>query len=184
MRREPPSCGSLPPTRNQEMKKRLLLLLTVTACTVGAAETNELEKTGFSVAVSMDVLSDYIWRGVICNDNPVWQPSVTLGYNAGDLGAVSFNVWSTFDATHRRGTSTNSRRSCGAQEFDYTLSYANSIGPVGLEVGHIWYTFPNNNGHSDQDLYGTVSYNNDYVTPSASAYWNYSDSAGTDPSAA
>jgi len=28
-----------------------------------------------------------------------------------------------------------------------------------------------------------VSYENDYVTPSASAYWNYSDSAGTDPSA-
>ena len=36
---------------------------------------------------------------------------------------------------------------------------------------------------SDQDLYATVSYENDYVTPSASAYWNYSDSAGTDPSA-
>ena len=168
------------------MKTRLSLLLAAAACAAGAAETNELETAdsgGFSVEASVDVLSDYVWRGMICNGNPVWQPSVTLGYDAGDIGAVSFNVWSTFDATHKRGTATNSRRSCGAQEFDYTLSYANSIGPVGLEAGHIWYTFPNNNGHSDQDLYGTVSYNNDYVTPSASAYWNYSDSAGTDPSA-
>ena len=169
------------------MKRTLLTLVTTSLVLVAeAAETNELEKTesgGLTVEASVDVLSDYIWRGTICNGNPVWQPSVTLGYDAGDLGAVSANVWSSYDLTHKRGTATNSRRSCGAQEFDYTLAYANSIGPVGLEAGHIWYTFPNNNGHSDQDLYGTVSYNNDSVTPSASAYWNYSDSAGTDPSA-
>ena len=169
------------------MKTRILAISLAAATFVaGAAETNELETTegdGFSVEVSVDVLSDYIWRGTICNDNPVWQPSVTLGYDAGDFGSASFNAWSSFDMTHKRGSSTNSRRSCGAQEFDYTLSYANTVGPVGLEIGHIWYTFPNNNGHSDQDLYATVSYENDYVTPSASAYWNYSDSAGTDPSA-
>jgi len=156
---------------------------TLAAAAEGTNESNKSESSAFSIEASVDVLSDYIWRGIICNDNPVWQPSVTLGYNAGDLGAVSLNVWSTFDATHRRGTSTNSRRSGGVQEFDYTLSYANSVGPVGLEAGHIWYVFPNNNGHSDQDLYGTVSYKNDYMTPSASAYWNYSDSADTDPSA-
>lgn len=169
------------------MKRRwLLLFLAAAAFAVGAAETNERENTnggGFAVEVSADVLSDYIWRGTICNGNPVWQPGVTFGYDAGHFGKLAANVWSSYDLTHRRGTSTNSRRSGGAQEFDYTLSYANSVGPVGLEVGHIWYTFPNNNGHSDQDLYATVSHENDYVTPSMSAYWNYSDSAGTDPSA-
>ena len=120
------------------MKTRILAISLAAATFVaGAAETNELETTegdGFSVEVSVDVLSDYIWCGMICNDNPVWQPSVTLGYDAGDFGSASFNAWSSFDATHKRGTSTNSRRSCGAQEFDYTLSYANSIGPVGLEA--------------------------------------------------
>ena len=136
----------------------------------------------FSVKLSMDVLSDYVWRGTICNGNPVWQPSVTASYDAGDFGTISGNVWSSFDLTHKRGTATNSRRSAGAQEIDYTLSYAVELAGVGLEVGHIWYTFPNNNGSSDQDLYATVSYKNDYVTPSASAYWNYSDSAGSDVS--
>ena len=169
------------------MKTSILAISLATATFwAGAAETNELETTegdGFSVEVSVDVLSDYIWRGTICNDNPVWQPSVTLGYDAGDFGSASFNAWSSFDATHKRGTSTSSRRSCGAQEFDYTLSYANTVGPVGLEIGHIWYTFPNSNGHSDQDLYATVSYENNIVTPSVSTYWNYSDSAGTDVSA-
>ncbi len=168
------------------MKRMILAFAAAFALSAGAAETNELETTesgGFSAEVSVDVLSDYIWRGTICNGNPVWQPSVTLGYDAGDFGAVSANVWSSYDLTHKRGTVTNSRRLCGAQEVDYTLAYANSIGPVGLEAGHIWYTFPNNNGNSDQELYATISYDNDYVTPSASVYWNYSDSADTDTSA-
>ena len=163
-----------------------LLASAALAFSAGAAETNELEKTddgGLKIEASMDVLSDYVWRGTICNGNPVWQPSVTLGYDAGDFGSVSANTWSSYDLTHKRGTSNNSRRSCGLQEIDYTLAYANKLGPVGVEAGHIWYTFPNNNGASDQELYATVSYENDIATPSASAYWNYSDSAGTDVSA-
>ena len=108
------------------MKRTLLTLVTTSLVLVAeAAETNELEKTddgGLKIEASMDVLSDYVWRGTICNGNPVWQPSVTLGYDAGDLGSVSANVWSSYDLTHKRGTSNNSRRSCGLQEIDYTLA--------------------------------------------------------------
>ena len=138
------------------------------------------DESPFSVEVSMDILSDYVWRGTICNGNPVWQPSVTAGLDLGDYGKFAGNVWQSYDLTRKRGTATNSRRSCGLQEIDYTLNYAVEIAGVGLEVGHIFYTFPNNNGHSDQDLYATISYDNPIVTPSASAYWNYSDSAGND----
>lgn len=133
-----------------------------------------------SVEFSLDVLSDYMWRGMICNDNPVWQPSVTLGFDTGDYGALSASVWSTFDLTHKRGTATDSRRSCGLQEIDYTAAYSFEFAGIGLEAGHIWYVFPNHNGSSDQDLYATVSYDNPFVTPSASAYYNYSGSAGND----
>ena len=150
-----------------------------------SAETQgeETEKSfPLSISVSVDVLSDYMWRGTICNDNPVWQPSVSLSYDAGDFGSVSASVWSSFDLTHKRGTATETRRSCGLQEIDYTLSYAVELAGIGLEVGHIWYVFPNGNGHSDQDLYASISYDNPFVTPSATAYWNYSDSAETDTS--
>ena len=54
-------------------------LLGVVAAETNELETAEVEKTdgeGLTVEVSMDVLSDYIWRGTICNGNPVWQPSV------------------------------------------------------------------------------------------------------------
>lgn len=143
----------------------------------------EEEGGPLSVEVSLDVLSDYVWRGTICNGNPVWQPSVTLGYDLGDWGALSANVWQSYDLTHKRGTATNSRRACGLQEIDYTLAYAVSLADVDVEVGHIFYTFPNNNGASDQDVYATVAYNNPIVTPSASVYWNYNSAHGEDPSA-
>ena len=154
-----------------------------TAAAQPKAELSEEQTCPLSVEVSLDVLSDYVWRGTICNGNPVWQPSVTLGYDLGDWGALSANVWQSYDLTHKRGTATNSRRACGLQEIDYTLAYAVSLADFDFEVGHIFYTFPNNNGASDQDLYATVAYNNPIVTPSASVYWNYNSAHGEDPSA-
>lgn len=151
-----------------------------------AAEKQEVvekeDSSPLSIEVSMDVLSDYVWRGTICNGNPVWQPSITLGYDTGDYGSFSGNIWQSYDLTHKRGTATNSRQACGLQEIDYTLSYSISVKDVNFEVGHIFYTFPKNNGTYDQDLYATVSYANDYVTPSASAYWNYGSQHDSDPS--
>ncbi|MBR0506290.1 MAG: hypothetical protein IJJ84_12870, partial [Kiritimatiellae bacterium] len=55
-----------------------LLASAALAFSAGAAETNELETVddgGLKIEASMDVLSDYVWRGTICNGNPVWQPS-------------------------------------------------------------------------------------------------------------
>ena len=160
------------------MMKASIAVLAVAASFAAAAETNEVESaesSAFFVEASVDVLSDYIWRGKICNGNPVWQPSVTLGYDAGDFGKISANVWASMDLTHRRGTMNASRHACGIQELDYTLAYANSFGPVDIEIGHIWYSFPYGNGRSTEELYGTVAYNNPIVTPSFTAYWDYLD---------
>ena len=80
--------------------KATIALLAVAASFAAAAETNEVESaesSAFFVEASVDVLSDYIWRGKICNGNPVWQPSVTLGYDAGDFGKISANVWASMD---------------------------------------------------------------------------------------
>ena len=156
------------------------------ALAVRAAETNELEEAdsgGLSVEVSVDVLSDYVWRGKICNGNPVWQPSATLAYAYGDFGKVSANVWASMDLTHRRGTMNASRRASGIQELDYTLAYANSFGPLDVEIGHIWYSFPYGNGRPTEELYGTVAYNNPIATPSLTVYWDYLDTGGNDASA-
>lgn len=160
-------------------------LLCVSSVQAQESTTNVLEEvdsSGLFAEVSVDVLSDYVWRGTICNDNPVWQPSITLGYDFDEFGVLSANIWQTYDFTHKRGTSTNSRQAGGLQEIDYTLSYGLSVQDFDFELGHIFYTYPKNNGPSDQELYASVAYNNDFVTPSAAVYWNYNSAHGEDPS--
>ena len=147
-----------------------------------ATEIGPEKKSPLSVTLTMDILSDYMWRGKICNGNPVWQPSATVGCDTGDCGTLAANVWSSFDLTRKRGTATHSRRDAGLQEIDYGLMYGIELAGVGFEAGHLWYTYPNNSGPSDQELYATVSYGNPFATPSASVYWNYSTSAGNDAS--
>lgn len=147
-----------------------------------ASETDESESLiAFSASASVDILSDYMWRGVIYSDLPVWQPSVSADLSFGDYGTLGFNLWSSFDATHRRTEGLNSRKAMGWQENDYTLSYSATVGPVDVSVGHIWYTYPKRYQPTDQELYLTVAYGNDYVTPEFSAYWNYNDTYGNDP---
>lgn len=143
-----------------------------------AAETNELESTEkaipLSAEVSVDFLSSYIWRGQIQADAAVWQPGVTLGLDLGDFGGLSANVWSSFRLTNRRDDTPVRRM--GNQEVDYTVSYAKSLGDVDLEVGHIWYTYPNDgNDGNTEEVYLSAAYNNPIVTPTAAVYWDYRD---------
>lgn len=135
----------------------------------------EAEASGSMIAeAGVDFMSSYMWRGQILADAPVWQPSATLGYDFGDVGALKANVWSSFKLTSRRDGSPV--KGMGNQEIDYTVSYAKSFEALDLEIGHIWYTFPNsdNEGNSEE-LFATVAYNNAFVTPSLGLYWDYRD---------
>lgn len=142
-----------------------------------AAETNELaeaESSRISAEVSVDFLSCYMWRGQILADAPVWQPAATLGFDLGDYGALSAGFWSSFKLTSRRDGSPV--RNLGNQEIDYSVAYSKSFGDMNVEVGHLWYTFPNSDNEGNtEELYLSFSYANDFVTPTVAAYWDYRD---------
>lgn len=143
------------------------------------AETEEGEG-GVWVEAGVDVLSDYMWRGVILNDNWVWQPSVSIGYNTEDLGGVYFNYWASFDLTHRRNTcggGGNSRQFMGMQEQDFYFGYTKSFGDFDFEIGWYIYDYPFNGpdhhaGSFSHDLYIGGFYNNDFITPGVEVYWS------------
>jgi hypothetical protein len=168
------------------MKKLLFMavLLVATACVVSAEEAakpaapavavkEESPDTGFSFGATLDLYSAYVWRGVVINDRPVWQPGATVSYATGDYGTFSANVWANFDVTDRTGHRTGG----GLNEIDYTLSYAIDVGPVSLAAGHIWYTFPKASGQdyfsSTREVYATAQYNNDIVNPFVKVYYDY-----------
>lgn len=149
-----------------------------------AAETNSIptitalskEVSSFLIlGLATDVYSAYVWRGMTINDEPVWQPDLTLGLNFGDYGALTADVWANFDAT----SSTGKRHCAGLSEIDYTLAYSVTLSDFALSAGHIWYTFPQASGEdmeygpSTREFFTSVSYVNDIVVPFVKAYYDY-----------
>ncbi len=162
--------------------KRLVLGAVALVCFAGRAVAQEAAPvavkeespdTGFAFDATVDIYSAYVWRGCVVNDRPVWQPGGTVSYATGDYGTFSAGAWANFDITDRN----NARAGGGLNEIDYTLSYAIDVGDFSLEAGHIWYTFPKANGGdylgSTREVYGSVAYNNDLVTPSLALYYDY-----------
>ncbi len=94
----------------------------------GALAQEESPVTG---GVDLPLLSSYVWRGQVLNDDAVFQPGLTAS-KAGFL----VNAWSSMNLND---TETDGEFT----EMDWTVSYSRSVGPVGLSVGVVQYTFPN-----------------------------------------
>ena len=110
------------------MKKSLGLGL-VGMLAMAVAATAEIET---SVGVDVPVLSAYVWRGQVLNDEAVAQPGLT-----GTIGGFSVNAWSSMDLTDAQDSSGE------FDEMDWTVSYAKTVGKFELGAGVVQYTFPN-----------------------------------------
>ncbi len=102
-----------------------------------------------TASVSVDFLSQYIFRGVaFSSESLVIQPSVTLGYKG-----FSFNVWGNFDSSenlfsgHERWN-----------ETDFTLSYSREICKgLTATVGGVYYSLVNSPKDSTE-IFAGLSY--------------------------
>jgi hypothetical protein len=87
-----------------------------------------------SVAVSVPVLSAYVWRGIVVSDGPVAQPNATISKNG-----FSFNTWVNYNFTDAYSEETKEQIS----EVDLTASYSKAVGPVTLGAAYAEYLYPN-----------------------------------------
>ncbi len=104
---------------------------------LAAAAAAEIE-TG--VAVDVPVVSAYVWRGQVLNDEAVAQPGLT-----GTIGGFAVNAWSSMDLTD------NPNSSGEFDEMDWTVSYSKTVGKFELGVGVVQYTFPNSTIETEAD---------------------------------
>lgn len=141
------------------------------AAPVAVAE--EGSDTGFSFDATLDLFSAYVWRGCVYNDEGVWQPAVNFSYKTAEYGVFGLGLWSNFDMKDNNRQVTFG----GLNEIDYQFFYGIDLQDFSLEVGHYVYTFPKANGqdycNSTREVYASVAYNNDIVTPSVTVYYDY-----------
>ncbi len=136
------------------------------------------------VTAQAALLSSYVWRGQVYNNDFVFQPQITVSQYD-----VSFNVWANYDAA---GSSAGGV-SDDISELDLSLGYSLPviINELAFDVGAIYYSFPNSGvaagssvAPSTIELYGraTVTSWEDYeipVIPSLTIFGDLDEVNGT-----
>jgi len=124
-------------------------LLAVTAATPAAA---------LDGSVDLSVQSAYIWRGMVVNDRPVFQPSVRV-----NEGGFSGSVWANVNLTSDNGYQGE------VSEIDYWAAYTLSGREVDWTVTYYAYTFPHTSAVSTEEVWANVTFKNVPFSPSLTA---------------
>jgi hypothetical protein len=145
-----------------------------------ASFAEEAAESEVTASLDVPVLSAYVWRGQVLNDEAVLQPTFTVG-----KGAFSINWWGNLNLTDN-ATGDDAEFS----EHDITVSYSTVCPLTGAEMtlGVVNYDFPNV-GLADAD--GNLSLVNDtreafliasfgdvLLAPTASIYYDFKEADG------
>lgn len=98
-----------------------------------SGEGDEASADWLEGSVELGFLTGYLWHGLLINDEPVGQPSLTL-----ESFGFGFNVWGNYDFTDNY-----SDEAPAFTEVDYTLSYSFDLAPFAFSVGYSHYDYPN-----------------------------------------
>ncbi len=110
------------------------------------------------VSASVDMLSQYVFRGVAYSrGSVVFQPSMTISYKG-----VSANIWGNWDTDERNpyGSISPNRKAAKWNETDFTFSYSREVlKNLTLTAGVVYYALDSNNSLYDSfEVFGGVSY--------------------------
>lgn len=130
------------------------------------------------VTVEAALLSSYVWRGQVRNNDSVVQPQITLSQYG-----VSLNVWGNYDlGTNKDGTSSD------FSEIDFSLAYTIplDINEIAIDLGVIGYHYPANGDGgvgdpSTTELFATATVLSfkDYIIPSVTFFGDIDEADGT-----
>ncbi|MDP2158808.1 MAG: hypothetical protein Q8K68_13990 [Nitrospirota bacterium] len=153
------------------MKKTGMALVTAVMVFVGLLTGSSFaEGPKVSGFASVDVMSNYIWRGIKVSNSMVVQPSVGITY--GDFAA---NIWANYDSDVAEWTSNNKTGHGEITETDITLSYTKSINKLTLSGGYIFYAFE---GYNDtQEFFVTASYDT-LLNPALTVCYDFDEGNG------
>lgn len=135
------------------------LAVLISACFVPAASAQ------YSASGDLAFASKYIWRGIRVTDEPVLQPSMTLG-----IGNFSFNAWANMDLTGINDISPTISSQGKFTEIDYTFAYDQSFDDISISGGLIFYTFDWLFFPTTAEIFGGVTFDSVPASPSVTLY--------------
>lgn len=128
------------------------------------AKAEEIKTSGYA---SVDLMSNYVWRGQKLSNSFVIQPSV--GINYGGFGA---NIWANYDSDAKIDEGDEHGE---FTETDITLNYSKTIEKWTVGAGYIYYAL--NNANDTQEVYLYARYDA-LLTPTLTIYYDYDEGKG------
>ncbi|HXH60852.1 MAG TPA: hypothetical protein VNI20_05785, partial [Fimbriimonadaceae bacterium] len=120
------------------------------------------------------VYSKYVWRGLVADDGPVWQSSVTAS-----IMGLSLNYWGNFELDNSNNYGLPFGSGSGKfTEFDTTLTYEASVLGWDWSVGGIEYDYPNTGQGKTVELFGTLTHQSEW-SPTIEIYTDIDAANGT-----
>src|SRR3972149_6447266 len=151
---------------NMKTLKILIVVLTLLLGMVFAGSVFASE-TKVSGTASVDVLSNYVWRGQKLTNSWGIQPSVGITYRS--FGA---NIWANYDSDSQVDEGDEHGE---LSETDSTLSYNFSVEKWNFGLGYIYYALT---GFNDpQEVYLSTSYST-LLNPTLTLYYDYDEGNG------
>ncbi len=153
------------------MKKARIAMVTAVMIFIGImAGSSYAEEPKVSGFTSVDVMSNYVWRGIKVSNSWVVQPSVGIGY-----GGFAANIWGNYDSDVAESTSNGDTGHGEMTEVDFTASYAKTFDKLTLGGGYIYYAF---DGFNDtQEVFVTASYDV-LLSPTLTVYYDFDEGNG------
>lgn len=141
------------------MKKSRIFVYSMVLATVFTFGPLSAEAAETSGSASVDIMSNYVWRGFKLSDRTVLQPSVGVTY--GGFGA---NLWANYDIDLNE-----------QNETDLSLNYGFTADRFSFDAGYIYYAL---DGIDDtQEVYISVGYDS-LLSPALTVYYDFDEGDG------
>lgn len=151
------------------MKKIISLTAAIVALTaITMPSLAEETSDGLEYELTLDFVSQYIWRGQQLTDGYTFQPGFSI-----ISGNFTANIWGSMDMASVNGTEYE------FTEVDYTLDYSDQLTDgIGYSIGVIYYDFPSTDLAATTELYFGLSFDAP-LSPSITVYQDIDEVNGT-----
>ncbi len=156
-------------------RKMLLLAAMVSLLTGFLWSPAVAEDAAVSVDAEVTLISQYIWRGMVLNEDLSLQPTLTVAKSG-----FSFNVWGQMDLTDFGEDNCHYTDDCDSRawqftEIDFVLDYTHSFDKFTVGTGIIFYEFPNwDHADDTHEVYLTMAYDC-LLQPTLTIYYDFDE---------
>lgn len=147
---------------------KLFVFAMILTCSFSMGNTyaEETKTSGFA---SVDIMSNYVWRGQKLSNSWVVQPSAGITYAGFDA-----NIWANYDSDWTEAGSTETGHG-EVTETDLTLSYSFSLDKFTFTAGYVYYALEGAN--DTQELFLSAGYDV-ILNPTLAIYYDYDEGQG------